>query len=62
MQLGMIGLRRIGVNMVRRLMRGGYSCVVHHAAAAPMGVRPAPHQQTVLPLDVRPRVHAADRG
>ena len=34
MQLGMIGLGRMGANMVRRLIRGGHSCVVydHHAA------------------------------
>ncbi len=29
MQLGMIGLGRMGANMVRRLLRGGHSCVVH---------------------------------
>jgi len=35
MQLGMIGLGRMGANMVRRLMKGGHTCVVHdHAAAA----------------------------
>jgi 6-phosphogluconate dehydrogenase len=35
MQLGMIGLGRMGANMVRRLRRGGHECVVHdHAAAA----------------------------
>ncbi len=28
MQLGMIGLGRMGANMVRRLMKGGHSCVV----------------------------------
>lgn len=28
MQLGMIGLGRMGANMVRRLMRGGHDCVV----------------------------------
>ncbi len=28
MQLGMIGLGRMGANMVRRLMRGGHHCVV----------------------------------
>src|SRR6266542_2798953 len=27
MQLGMIGLGRMGANMVRRLMRGGHQCV-----------------------------------
>ena len=32
MQIGMIGLGRMGGNMVRRLLRGGHECVVydHH--------------------------------
>ena len=36
MQLGMIGLGRMGANMVRRLLRGGQQCVVYdaHPAAA----------------------------
>ncbi|MCW3476946.1 phosphogluconate dehydrogenase (NAD(+)-dependent, decarboxylating) [Limobrevibacterium gyesilva] len=38
MQLGMIGLGRMGANIVRRLMRAGHSCVVYdsdpHAAEA----------------------------
>src|SRR4029453_9189041 len=36
MQLGMIGLGRIGANMGRRLVRGGHQCVVYdaHPAAA----------------------------
>lgn len=29
MQLGMVGLGRMGANLVRRLMRGGHSCVVY---------------------------------
>ena len=29
MQLGMIGLGRMGGNMVRRLMRAGHDCVVY---------------------------------
>ena len=29
MQLGMIGLGRMGANMARRLMRGGHQCVVY---------------------------------
>jgi len=33
MQLGMIGLGRMGANMVRRLMRDGHSCVVHDRVA-----------------------------
>ncbi len=32
MQLGMIGLGRMGGNMVRRLMRGGHTCVVFDRA------------------------------
>src|SRR5262249_32089281 len=28
MQLGMIGLGRMGANMVRRLIKGGHNCVV----------------------------------
>ena len=35
MQLGMIGVGRMGANMVRRLMQGGHDCVVFdHSAAA----------------------------
>jgi len=33
MQLGMIGLGRMGANMVRRLMRGGHQCVVFDQSA-----------------------------
>jgi 6-phosphogluconate dehydrogenase len=47
MQLGMIGLGRMGANMVRRLMRGGHTCVVHdmqeaaESALAAEGATPA---------------------
>jgi len=34
MQLGMIGLGRMGANMVRRLMKGGHDCVVFDRSAA----------------------------
>jgi 6-phosphogluconate dehydrogenase len=34
MQLGMIGLGRMGGNMVRRLTRGGHACVVYDRSAA----------------------------
>ena len=34
MQLGMIGLGRMGANMVRRLEKGGQSCVVFDLNAA----------------------------
>ncbi|HYL17045.1 MAG TPA: decarboxylating 6-phosphogluconate dehydrogenase, partial [Burkholderiales bacterium] len=32
MQLGMVGLGRMGANMVRRLIKGGHECVVHDRA------------------------------
>ncbi len=34
MQMGMVGLGRMGANMVRRLMRGGHECVVFDVTAA----------------------------
>jgi 6-phosphogluconate dehydrogenase len=34
MQLGMVGLGRMGANMVRRLMRGGHQCVVYDVMPA----------------------------
>jgi 6-phosphogluconate dehydrogenase len=37
MQLGMIGLGRMGANMVRRLMRGGHQCVVYDHTPAHVG-------------------------
>ncbi|HZR84785.1 MAG TPA: decarboxylating 6-phosphogluconate dehydrogenase [Candidatus Binatia bacterium] len=33
MQLGMVGLGRMGANMVRRLLRGGHECVVYDVSA-----------------------------
>ena len=33
MQVGMIGLGRMGANMTRRLMRGGHECVVYDVSA-----------------------------
>ena len=38
MQIGMIGLGRMGGNMVRRLLKGGHACVVYHKSAE--SVRP----------------------
>jgi 6-phosphogluconate dehydrogenase len=37
MQLGMIGLGRMGANIVRRLMRDGHDCVVYDVSAAAIG-------------------------
>ncbi|WP_439572250.1 phosphogluconate dehydrogenase (NAD(+)-dependent, decarboxylating) [Phreatobacter sp.] len=35
MQIGMVGLGRMGANLARRLMRAGHSCVVHDADPVP---------------------------
>ena len=37
MQVGMIGLGRMGANMVRRLMRGGHDCVVYDVSPDAVG-------------------------
>src|SRR3990170_4100778 len=36
MQLGMVGLGRMGANLVRRLMRSGHECVVYDVNADPV--------------------------
>jgi 6-phosphogluconate dehydrogenase len=36
MQLGMVGLGRMGANMVRRLMKDGHDCVVYDVSAEPV--------------------------
>ena len=36
MQVGMVGLGRMGANMVRRLVRGGHECVVHNRSRGPI--------------------------
>ena len=36
MQLGMIGLGRMGANMVRRLIKGGHECVVYNRSEKPV--------------------------
>lgn len=62
MQLGMIGLGRMGGNIVRRLMRAGHSCVVYDAdpravaLLAAEGATPATSlEDLVEKLDQRPR-------
>ena len=37
MQLGVIGMGRMGANIARRLMRGGHSCVVWDRDAKAVG-------------------------
>ena len=34
MRMGMIGLGRMGANMVRRLVKGGHDCVAYDRSAA----------------------------
>jgi 6-phosphogluconate dehydrogenase len=59
MQLGMIGLGRMGANMVRRLMRGGHRCVVHDTAAAAVQVLAGDARPPVdVSADVPPAVSA----
>src|SRR3954452_7894013 len=36
MQLGMIGLGRMGANLVRRLMKDGHTCVAYDVNAEPV--------------------------
>ncbi|MEJ7801063.1 MAG: phosphogluconate dehydrogenase (NAD(+)-dependent, decarboxylating) [Ilumatobacter sp.] len=62
MQLGMIGLGRMGANMVRRLMADGHDCVVHDVTAEPIdalaaeGATPA-HTLDALVAGLEPPRH-----
>ena len=56
MQLGMIGLGRMGSNMVRRLIRGGHDCVVFDAA--PQAVEALTREQArrlIVDLEGKPK-------
>jgi 6-phosphogluconate dehydrogenase len=61
MQIGMIGLGRMGGNMVRRLMKGGHTCVVYDqgadavAAYAKEGATPAKNLQDMVAKLQKPR-------
>jgi 6-phosphogluconate dehydrogenase len=61
MQLGMIGLGRMGANMVRRLVRDGHACVVHDpraesvAALAADGASGADSTQALVDAMAAPR-------
>ncbi|HET6981699.1 MAG TPA: decarboxylating 6-phosphogluconate dehydrogenase [Myxococcaceae bacterium] len=61
MQIGMIGLGRMGGNMVRRLMKGGHTCVVYDrgsdvvAAYAKEGATPAKSVQDLVSKLQKPR-------
>ena len=51
MQLGMIGLGRMGANLVRRLMRDGHSCVVYDVTEAPIAALEADGVQGARTLE-----------
>lgn len=62
MQLGMIGLGRMGANMVRRLLRKGHECVVYNRSRAPVealvgeGAIGATSVQELVQKLMRPRI------
>jgi 6-phosphogluconate dehydrogenase len=62
MQLGMIGLGRMGANMVRRLLRGGHQCVVHDADPAAAGALAAEGARAAASLDDLVAMLAAPRA
>ncbi len=51
MQIGVIGLGRMGGNIVRRLMKAGHRCVVFDADAGPRDVLAKEGAKAVLSLD-----------
>lgn len=55
MQLGMIGLGRMGANMVRRLIRGGHECVVFDVS--PKAVEDLAREKAVGATDFGDLVH-----
>src|SRR4029077_19495055 len=61
MQIGMIGLGRMGGNMVRRLLRGGHECAVWNrdydksAELAKIGASPARTVEDLVKSLKRPR-------
>jgi 6-phosphogluconate dehydrogenase (decarboxylating) len=42
MQIGLIGLGRMGSNMVRRMMKAGHECVVYNRSPGPVEAPSAP--------------------
>ena len=51
MRIGMIGLGRMGANMVRRLLTGGHECVVFDMS--PKAVEDLVHEKAVAAIDLR---------
>ena len=65
MQLGMVGLGRMGSNMVRRLMKGGHECVVTDLSAdavAALARDGATGAHSLKDLVAAPRNHLAPSG
>src|ERR1039457_4577454 len=61
MQVGMIGLGRMGANMVRRLMRGGHECVAHDVTEAAVKAIAAEGARGASSLDaLLPKLDAGD--
>ena len=56
MQLGMIGLGRMGANIVRRLMRDDHSCVVYDRDPAPGKALAAEGARAAGSLRLEPRL------
>jgi 6-phosphogluconate dehydrogenase len=59
MQLGMIGLGRMGANMVRRLLRGGHQCVVFDMS--PKAVEELARDKTVIASSLADLVHKLEK-
>jgi 6-phosphogluconate dehydrogenase len=59
MQIGMIGLGRMGANMVRRLLRGGHDCVVFDMS--PKAVEELIQEKAVGAVDLRDFVKKLER-
>jgi 6-phosphogluconate dehydrogenase len=51
MQMGMIGLGRMGANMARRLLRGGHECVVFDPV--PEAVEPLVHERAIAATSIK---------
>ena len=63
MQLGMIGLGRMGANMVRRLMKNGHTCVVYDRSAETVAAaRGRRRRRRALARRLRREAEAAARG
>ncbi|HYK87682.1 MAG TPA: decarboxylating 6-phosphogluconate dehydrogenase [Acidobacteriota bacterium] len=51
MQLGMVGLGRMGANMIRRLMRGGHQCVAYDRSLEAVGQMKSEGARGAISLD-----------